>query len=63
MWLRLAECLNSLGELEGAVDAYSKVVEMAPSHIGARMSLSTLQQHLGKHEEALKVLQRGESSV
>ncbi|XP_048758832.1 general transcription factor 3C polypeptide 3-like isoform X2 [Ostrea edulis] len=61
VWLRLAECLNSLGELEGAVDAYSKVVEMAPSHIGARMSLSTLQQHLGKHEEALKVLQRDES--
>lgn len=39
VWLRLAECLNSLGEVERAVDAYSRVVEMAPSHIEARMSL------------------------
>lgn len=59
MWLRLADCLNSLGDLEGAEAAYRQVVEMAPSHIGARMSLSTLQSHLGKHEEALKALNRG----
>lgn len=59
VWLRLAECLNSLGEVERAVDAYSRVVEMAPSHIEARMSLSTLQSQLGKHEEALKALSRG----
>ncbi|XP_062578498.1 general transcription factor 3C polypeptide 3-like [Saccostrea cucullata] len=63
VWLRLAECLNSLGDLERAEEAYSKVVEMAPSHIGARMSLSTLQQHLGKHEEALKALHRDESDA
>uniref|UniRef100_K1PNW9 General transcription factor 3C polypeptide 3 n=1 Tax=Magallana gigas TaxID=29159 RepID=K1PNW9_MAGGI len=61
VWLRLAECLNSLGEVERAVDAYSRVVEMAPSHIEARMSLSTLQSQLGKHEEALKALSRDES--
>lgn len=59
VWLRLAECLNSLGEVERAVNAYSRVVEMAPSHIEARMSLSTLQSQLGKHEEALKALSRG----
>lgn len=59
VWLRLAECLNSLGEVERAVDAYSRVVEMAPSHIEARMCLSTLQSQLGKHEEALKALSRG----
>ncbi|XP_078318117.1 general transcription factor 3C polypeptide 3-like isoform X1 [Crassostrea virginica] len=61
VWLRLADCLNSLGDLEGAEAAYRQVVEMAPSHIGARMSLSTLQSHLGKHEEALKALNRDES--
>ena len=37
--------------------AYSKVVALAPSHIGARLSLSALQQQLGKHDEALEALE------
>ena len=38
--------LNSLAEQQGAVHAYKKVVELAPSHLGARVSLSALQQQI-----------------
>ncbi|XP_041359520.1 general transcription factor 3C polypeptide 3-like isoform X2 [Gigantopelta aegis] len=58
VWLRLGECLNSMGDLHGAVAAYTQVVEKAPSHFGGRVSLSALQQQLGKHEEAIQVLSR-----
>ena len=60
MWLRFGECLNALGELQPAADAYGKVVELAPSHMEARVSLSALKQQLGRHEEALQVLSQGE---
>ena len=33
------------------------MVEMAPQHLGARLSLSTLQQQLGRPESALKALE------
>ncbi|KAI0230463.1 General transcription factor 3C polypeptide 3 [Lamellibrachia satsuma] len=57
VWLRHGECLNSLGELTAAVEAYATVVNLAPSHSGARVTLSTLQQQLGRHEEALETLE------
>ena len=57
VWLRYGDCLKSLGEVIAAVKAYSRVVRLAPSHIGARLSLSALQQQLGKHDEALKALE------
>ncbi|XP_052256802.1 general transcription factor 3C polypeptide 3-like isoform X1 [Dreissena polymorpha] len=55
--LRYAECLKSLKDIHGSVQAYQCVVRLAPSHIGARMSLSALQQQLGKHDEALEALE------
>ncbi|KAK2171464.1 hypothetical protein NP493_1062g00073 [Ridgeia piscesae] len=57
VWLRYGECLNSLGELTAAVEAYATVVSLAPSHSGARVTLSTLQQQLGRHQEALETLE------
>ncbi|XP_053394671.1 general transcription factor 3C polypeptide 3-like [Mercenaria mercenaria] len=57
VWLRYGECLHNLGDLQGSVEAYTRVVELAPSHIGARMSLSAIQQQMGKHDEALELLQ------
>ncbi|XP_019637611.1 PREDICTED: general transcription factor 3C polypeptide 3-like [Branchiostoma belcheri] len=59
VWLRYAECLNALGKTEHAVQSYAKVVEMAPAHLGARLSLSALQQQLGRPEEALQALSEG----
>uniref|UniRef100_A0A8B9R6Z0 General transcription factor IIIC, polypeptide 3 n=1 Tax=Astyanax mexicanus TaxID=7994 RepID=A0A8B9R6Z0_ASTMX len=57
VWLRHAECLKALGHLEVAVKSYSKVVEMAPLHLEARLALSTLQQQLGRPNCALQALE------
>uniref|UniRef100_A0A4W3K204 General transcription factor IIIC, polypeptide 3 n=1 Tax=Callorhinchus milii TaxID=7868 RepID=A0A4W3K204_CALMI len=57
VWLRHAECLKALGHMELAAESYVKVVEMAPLHLDARISLSTLQQQLGRPEKALEALE------
>ncbi|XP_037617972.1 general transcription factor 3C polypeptide 3 [Sebastes umbrosus] len=57
VWLRHAECLKALGHMEVAAQSYTKVVEMAPQHLEARLSLATLQQQLGRPECALKALE------
>ncbi|XP_071165996.1 general transcription factor 3C polypeptide 3-like [Mytilus edulis] len=56
VWLKFAECLDHLKDIDAAVTAFSHVVEMAPSHVGARMSLAMLHQQQGKHDEALRAL-------
>ncbi|XP_061760706.1 general transcription factor 3C polypeptide 3 isoform X2 [Nerophis ophidion] len=57
VWLRHAECLKALGEMEAATKSFTKVVELAPQHLEARLSLATLQQQLGRPECALKALE------
>ncbi|KAJ8252810.1 hypothetical protein GJAV_G00205870 [Gymnothorax javanicus] len=57
VWLRHAECLKALGHMEGAVRSYSKVLEMVPLHLEARLTLSTLQQQLGRPDQALQALE------
>ncbi|XP_061641581.1 general transcription factor 3C polypeptide 3 isoform X2 [Phyllopteryx taeniolatus] len=57
VWLRHAECLKALGEMKAAAESFTKVVELAPQHLEARLSLATLQQHLGRPECALKALE------
>ena len=59
VWLRYGECLSASGQLTEAVEAFSKVVDLAPNHLGARVSLSALQQQIGRHDEALLVLSAG----
>ncbi|XP_054628757.1 general transcription factor 3C polypeptide 3 [Dunckerocampus dactyliophorus] len=57
VWLRHAECLKALCEMEAAAKSFTKVVELAPQHLEARLSLATLQQQLGRPECALKALE------
>ncbi|XP_075040863.1 general transcription factor 3C polypeptide 3 [Mixophyes fleayi] len=57
VWLRHADCLKALGHMESAAESYCKVVDMAPLHLDARISLSTLQQQLGHPEKALEALE------
>nr|XP_006117970.1 general transcription factor 3C polypeptide 3 [Pelodiscus sinensis] len=57
VWLRHAECLKALGYMERAAESYAKVVDLAPLHLDARISLSTLQQQLGQPERALEALE------
>ncbi|XP_051560883.1 general transcription factor 3C polypeptide 3-like [Myxocyprinus asiaticus] len=61
IWLRHAECLKALGHLEVAVKNYSKVVEMAPMHLDARLALSILQQQLGRPNMALEPMYDAET--
>ncbi|XP_067597242.1 general transcription factor 3C polypeptide 3 isoform X3 [Pseudorca crassidens] len=51
------ECLKALGYMERAAESYGKVVDLAPLHLDARISLSTLQQQLGRPEKALEALE------
>ncbi|XP_033024750.1 general transcription factor 3C polypeptide 3 [Lacerta agilis] len=57
VWLRHAECLKALGYIDRAAESYGKVVDLAPLHLDARISLSTLQQQLGRPEKALEALE------
>lgn len=52
------ECLKALGHMERAAESYAKVVDLAPLHLDARISLSTLQQQLGRPEKALEALEQ-----
>lgn len=51
------ECLKALGYIERAAESYARVVDLAPLHLDARISLSTLQQQLGRPEKALEALE------
>eukprot|EP00057_Strongylocentrotus_purpuratus_P015886 XP_011670360.1 PREDICTED: general transcription factor 3C polypeptide 3 isoform X2 [Strongylocentrotus purpuratus] len=56
VWLRYAECLNSLGELAESSRAYSEVLKQAPRHLDARLALAAIEQQLGRAESALQTL-------
>lgn len=43
--------------MESAADSYAHVVEKAPQHLEARLSLATLLQQLGRPLGALKALE------
>ncbi|RUS74821.1 hypothetical protein EGW08_017411, partial [Elysia chlorotica] len=58
VWLTLGQCRNALGDLSAAIEAYKCVVDMAPAHHEARVTLSSLLQQMGQNEVALQVLSR-----
>ncbi|GFO07591.1 general transcription factor 3c polypeptide 3 [Plakobranchus ocellatus] len=58
VWLTLGQCRNALGDLRAAIEAYQRVVDMAPGHHEARVTLSSLLQQMGENEVALQVLSR-----
>ncbi|KAJ8040317.1 General transcription factor 3C polypeptide 3 [Holothuria leucospilota] len=56
VWLRFADCLNSLGDLKRAAKAYQKVVAQVPAHLEARLALATIEQQAGRTKSALNLL-------
>lgn len=58
VWLTLGQCRNALGDLPAATEAYKCVVDMAPGHHEARVTLASLLQQMGQNEKALQVLSR-----
>lgn len=58
VWLRQADCYRGLGNYDMAIESYKRVVEMAPQHMDARLTLSALLQQKGMDMEALKALEQ-----
>ncbi|KAK3881600.1 hypothetical protein Pcinc_013982 [Petrolisthes cinctipes] len=61
-WLRFGECLAAVDQMEEAAQAYSKVVQLAPQHAEARLTLSPILQSLGRLDEALLILNQENDS-
>lgn len=62
IWLRMAECLKALNNVEDSIKAYLIVVERAPQLLGARLAVSELLNSLGRRNQALEVLTQDEDS-
>ena len=56
VWLKLAECKQTIGLLSEAVSAYYKVLELAPDQVGVTLELSNLCRRLGRTQEAVRIL-------
>ena len=56
VWLKHAECLHSLNQLESAAVSYAQVVALAPHHTNAKLTLATIYGQLGRTDDALAVL-------
>lgn len=61
--LRIAECYKVLGCLEESVSAYLSVVDKAPHHLDARLTVSELLNRLGRKDEAVAILTQDESEI
>lgn len=58
VWLRHADCHRAIGNIEDAIESYRNVVELAPQHFDARLTLSALLKQLGRNDEAMWVLEQ-----
>lgn len=56
VWLKIAECRQSVGLLSEAVNAYYRVLDLAPDQLGVTIELANLCKRLGRTEEAVKLL-------
>lgn len=62
VFLRYADCLRLMGDIDQAVDSYRQVVQMAPQHLDARLTLSALLKQRNQHAEALQALEQDPES-
>lgn len=58
VFLRYADCHRMLGDTDKAIDSYRTVVQMAPQHLDARLTLSALLKQKNQHAEALQALEQ-----
>nr|XP_053634455.1 general transcription factor 3C polypeptide 3-like isoform X2 [Cherax quadricarinatus] len=62
VWLQYGECLAAVDQMEEAAQAYNQVVQLAPQHAEARLTLSSILQSLGRLDEALLILNQESDS-
>lgn len=60
VWLKYAENQAALSHNEEACNAFQKVLEHAPQHVEARLTLSSLLVKLGRSDEAIVALTQSE---
>lgn len=56
IWMKLAEIFEQAGEEEKCIDAYYKVLELAPLQASVRLTLATYLRLADRDEEAIAVL-------
>ncbi|VDM43371.1 unnamed protein product, partial [Toxocara canis] len=56
VWFLYGQLLSARKKLEEAAGAYERVLDIQPSHVDARINLSTVQQKLGMAEKAFETL-------
>lgn len=62
VWLKHAENLKAMNRLEDSIRAFYKVVEQAPQHVEARMTLGAILIQLGRIDEAISALTQNEDN-
>ena len=63
MWLRYATCLAELEQMEEAIAAFRRVMDLAPLNQEARIRLAELLTKLGRPEEALEAVTQVHLSI
>ncbi|KAG9509128.1 General transcription factor 3C polypeptide 3, partial [Fragariocoptes setiger] len=58
VWLLYSECLQGLEEIDAAIDAYKKVVDLNPEDFNSKLALSSLFMVKGRIEEAIQVTEQ-----
>lgn len=58
VYLRYADCLRLLDRTEEAIESYKTVIQMAPQHLDARLTLSALLKQKNRQVEALQALEQ-----
>ncbi|CAL1271933.1 unnamed protein product [Larinioides sclopetarius] len=58
VWMKYADCWHGLLNIPEAIQAYLKVIEMAPAYQDARLALSRIYLQMGKIEEATNILRQ-----
>ncbi|KAF8792143.1 General transcription factor 3C polypeptide 3 like protein [Argiope bruennichi] len=58
VWMKYADCWYGLSNIPEAIQAYLKVIEMAPAYQDARLALSKIYLKMGKVEDATNILRQ-----
>lgn len=58
VWLRHADCHRAIEDFDAAIESYRTVVNLAPQHLDARLTLSALLKRKGRDQEALEALEQ-----
>ena len=56
VWIKRAQCLRHLGDMEGAIDCYEAVVQNEPEDVDSRLALAEIYERVNDRERALELV-------